>query len=437
VTFTVSSVDLPAIPGIHDGTGHHADNRWCVVPSSVPGTGRLAFEAKPCGVTCLLFALAENVVPNWFGVAIPDGLTDFSNVHVYFHPSPGQAGYKDADYPTKTGLWPNLFFYMQLLGYQLAGSDRAQVVVMPFLTSGASNAGILPASWQEILPDVLGQARAAVSGGGPATPVTIANLAISSFSVGIVYMTAFRDHGAGVSSVLREVWDFDGIVSSAGSLSTGLTSTASVTAIKYDEINSQSAGIFHLPTARWADRPAGGPSDVHHMIVDYMFLHAATVSGVGGTVATTAVPSGSGMPVPSGTGVVVPGGTGVPAPVGTGVTPPVPVPTATIPPAGTGVPPGSGVAPVPPVVAPALPPPVAVPPPPAVAPVLAPPADPPAVPAPPVVAAPVPVAATPAPAAPCPCGPAAVAIVGSVSAVASTALTALTALAALPGPDRR
>jgi hypothetical protein len=453
--FTVSSVDLPAIPGIHDGTGRHVDSRWCVVPSTVPGTGQLAFEAKQCGVTCLLFALAENVVPNWFGVAIPDGLTDFSNVTVFFHPSPSQGGttgYKDSDYPTKTGLWPNLFYYMELLGYQLAASDRAQVLVMPFLTSGASNAGILPASWQDILPEVLGQARAKV-GAGDGSPVTIANVAIASFSVGIVYMMAFRDHGVGLSASLREIWDFDGVVSSAGSLSTGLASTPAVTAIKYDEISSTSAGIYHLPTARWADRPAGGPTSVHHWIVDYMYRHAASVSGVGGTLSAAApgggpvapgVPVGTGVPappgVPVGTGVAVPPGvpvgTGVPVPPGVPVGPGVPIDTTV--PFGTGVvPPDSGGLPV----SPAQP---------GGAPVTAPPTIPPAL---PPTEPSVPGVAPQQPAAvgtrppPTPAGPGgdcstpAVAIVASVSTVAVSAITAITALSArrgrapAPAPD--
>ena len=49
-----------------------------------------------------------NVVPNWFGVAVPDGLTDFTRPNIFFHPTPGQAGYNDNDYPTKAGLWPTL-----------------------------------------------------------------------------------------------------------------------------------------------------------------------------------------------------------------------------------------------------------------------------------------------------------------------------------------
>jgi hypothetical protein len=454
--YIVSSVDLPAIPNIHDGTGHHENNRWCVAPASVPGTGRLSFEAKPCGVTCLLYALADQsapgkpLVPNWFGVAIPDGLTDFSNVTVFFHPIPGQAGYKDADYPTKTGLWPNLFYYMELLGYQLAGSGRAQVVVMPFLTNGATNTGVLPADWQDILTEVLRQARTKV-GADDGSPLTVANVAIASFSVGIVYMMYFRDHAAGLSASLREIWDFDGIVSSAGSLSSGLASTPTVRAIKYDELSSASGASYHLPTPRWPDRPAGPPNDVHHLIIDYMFLHAASVSGVGGAIPPPSppapaggVPSGTGVPSPGG----VPGGTGVPSPGGvpggTGVPSPGGIPTGTGVTAPPGDPSATGTLPLP-----SLPSATGVPTPPNPQPVLPPdfwrplpglPAQPN-----PPQAEPLPDPAPPNdssqpahPALPPPatvarccdgCQGDAVAVVGSVSAVAVTAITAVTALA--------
>src|SRR5262249_30857495 len=72
----------------------------------------------------------SNVVPNWFGVAIPNPANfDLSkNVYViiYFHPMPLQAGYRDADYPAKTGTsggtdWKQLYAYVDRLGGQMAG----------------------------------------------------------------------------------------------------------------------------------------------------------------------------------------------------------------------------------------------------------------------------------------------------------------------------
>lgn len=45
-----------------------------------------------------------NVVPNWFGAAIPNGIQDFSKANIFFQPTPSQAGYKDTDYPTNAGM---------------------------------------------------------------------------------------------------------------------------------------------------------------------------------------------------------------------------------------------------------------------------------------------------------------------------------------------
>ena len=69
--------------------------------------------------------------PNWFGVAVPDGITDFTNVVIYFHPTPGQAGYFDSDYPSKSngGIsthsnWKELLGYVDRLGSQLGGAVK-------------------------------------------------------------------------------------------------------------------------------------------------------------------------------------------------------------------------------------------------------------------------------------------------------------------------
>src|ERR1700761_1828674 len=96
--YTVSSIPLGPVAGYHSGTGTHQNSNWLVVPSSVPGSGNLQFTGAWVQVTTMLFQLDANVVPNWFGVAIPHGVTDFTKPHIFFHPSPGQAGYKDSDY---------------------------------------------------------------------------------------------------------------------------------------------------------------------------------------------------------------------------------------------------------------------------------------------------------------------------------------------------
>src|SRR5215472_14561633 len=110
--YTVTSIPLAAIPNVHDGTGTHQRPNWLVVPASVPGSGNLQFIGQWMQVTTMLFQISDNVVPNWFGVAIPNGIQDYTKANIFFHPMPAQAGYKDSDYPTKAGIWPQLFYYM-------------------------------------------------------------------------------------------------------------------------------------------------------------------------------------------------------------------------------------------------------------------------------------------------------------------------------------
>lgn len=288
--FNVSAISLAPIPNIHDGTGFHQRTKLIVAPASVPGSANLIFTSANVRITTMLFQLGANVVPNWFGVAVPPGIQDFGKPNIFFHPSPGQAGYKDSDYPTKAGKWPQLFYYMERLGYQLDAAIRIfnapanQIVVMPFLTSAATDTGIFPANWFGIVTDILTDVRAAM--GVPATaPVQIAEVVISSFSVGLVYSNSFRQFGLGLKPLLREVWDYDGYPKS---VDTGFVGTADFRLRKYDQ-GSEPASI-HLPMSRWSAYPNPPPNpgdrpfpkngvDVHQLIADHMFLHSATLRG--------------------------------------------------------------------------------------------------------------------------------------------------------------
>ena len=237
-------------------------------------------------MTTKLFQISQMVVPNWFGVGIPDNVSDFSKPNIFFHPIPGQDGYVDGDYPTKTGKWPNLFYYMELLGFQLDGAIKEfgapanQIVIMPFLTSGRADTGIFPANWLGIVTDILTDVSRML-GAGDST-VEISEVVVSSFSVGYVYSENFRATAAGLKPLLRQVWDFDGYPKSD---SMNLVSTADVTAIKYDQ--GSEPGCIHLPLSRWTDYPNPPPNpvdadppvngfNVHGDIRNFMFLDAAT-----------------------------------------------------------------------------------------------------------------------------------------------------------------
>lgn len=290
-TYDIEPISLAAVPGFHSGTGTFEREQLIVNPSSVPGPGNLVFLQANVHVITKLYQIVhpstQLVVPDWFGVAIPENVTDFSHPNIFFHPSPGQAGYKDSDYPTKSGQWPELFYYMELLGYELDGAIKNfgapanQVVIMPFLTSAATTAGVFPANWFGIITDILTDVRDAmgISGSGP---VSIEEVVVSSFSVGYVYSENFRAAAPGLAPLLKQVWDFDGYPKSDSSK---LLSTSQVAAIKYDQ--GSEPGCYHLPLSRWADYPNPAPdpadwpapktgSDVHRSIRDYMFLDAAS-----------------------------------------------------------------------------------------------------------------------------------------------------------------
>ena len=258
-----------------------------VDPNSVSGSGPLQFATVSRTVTTLLFEVDEagalaNVVPNWFGVAVPSGNVDFSNVHVFFHPLPAQFGIKDSDYPTKAGRWPWLFNYMERFGYQLDASGRNQIIVMPFLTQEARvDTGIFPGNWLDILSNLIAVTQFDL--GRPVATTTPAKVAVSSYSVGIVYSDVFRKTAPGLTAKLREVWDFDGLFSTASNLSKNLHSTSTVGVIKYQQQPTTEANCFAVPKARWANAPVPPATalDVHHLIRDFMFRHACAVSMIG------------------------------------------------------------------------------------------------------------------------------------------------------------
>jgi hypothetical protein len=178
--------DDPGLAEFTRGTGRQqAPNKNLLDDSSAGGTGVLAYLRQDVSFVTLLYELVDlqnNPVdgntfsPNWFGVAVPEGITDFTNVVIYFHPTPGQAGYFDSDYASKSngGIathsdWQDILGYVDRLGSQLAGAvDTAQgtpnqVVIVPLMRNsnvdGGSGAfgstGILPRQWYYIVNDIL------------------------------------------------------------------------------------------------------------------------------------------------------------------------------------------------------------------------------------------------------------------------------------------
>ena len=168
------------------GTGRqHASNKNLLATASVSGSGDFAYLHDDVSFATLLYELVDltnNPVdgdrfsPNWFGVAVPDGITDFTNVVIYFHPTPGQANYVDSDYASKSngGIsthsnWKELLGYVDRLGSQLAGAVKNsqatpnQIAIVPLMRNSnvdggpgvLGGAGILPRQWYYIVNDIL------------------------------------------------------------------------------------------------------------------------------------------------------------------------------------------------------------------------------------------------------------------------------------------
>ena len=169
------------------GTGRqNASNKHLLDTATAPvsAAGDFAYLHTDVSFATLLYELVDltnNPVngnqfsPNWFGVAVPDGITDFTNVVIYFHPTPQQANYFDPDYASKTNggnpahaNWKELLGYVDRLGSQLAGAVKKsgatpnQIVIVPLMRNsnvdgGAAvgAAGILPRQWFHIVNDIL------------------------------------------------------------------------------------------------------------------------------------------------------------------------------------------------------------------------------------------------------------------------------------------
>ncbi len=216
---------------------------WTVVA----GGGRITY-----------FELDEVVVPRWFGVLVPNGTTRFSSVHIFFHPTPAQAGFDDRQYHNLAAfkaIWHHLTDDMAA---QFCAAATGRVLVMPLMTNGAAGtAGIFPQRWESLVAKMLGM----LSSGNltdSAAPVGIDNTVVSSFSAGIAYSHAFISR-AKLGSKLKGIIDFDGAFSSFSGLSAGLGAGISpavrmqqMVGVKQSQIAGMAArNLFPLPPTRF------------------------------------------------------------------------------------------------------------------------------------------------------------------------------------------
>jgi hypothetical protein len=224
--------------------------RWVLAQDAwkgVTGSGKISY-----------FELDKAVVPRWFGVLVPNGVTSFDKVHIFFHPTPSQAGYKDPDYQG-LGKWSNIFHYLSDdFGSQFCAAGTGRVLVMPLMTTSvAGSCGIFPQRWETIVGSMLGMLKAGdMSGSAPA--VSITNVVVSSFSSGITYSHHFRGT-AKLGGRLAGVIDLNGEVSSFGQYSAmiarppGRIVKVTQTAATQRQLPALATqNIFPLPHSRWS-----------------------------------------------------------------------------------------------------------------------------------------------------------------------------------------
>jgi hypothetical protein len=190
---------------------HEVTNR--VIPR-LPASGFLQEEKLTRKIRDLLFETRKDGGIYWVGAAVPDGVSDFTKVQVFFHPTVLQKGVrhaKEEDYPTFTGGWRgSLQRYVAMQGGQLAGARRMPLIV-PFMTM-ASYRGTAPAYMFatrpiETLNAIISAVRATTT--GQSGSAAVAEMGVSSFSSGIEGMRLFiRTFGS--TRLIKETTDFDG-----------------------------------------------------------------------------------------------------------------------------------------------------------------------------------------------------------------------------------
>jgi hypothetical protein len=269
---------------------------YYVDPNSVENDWLLWFgrPINAFGIDVWIYELNRSAVPKWFGVGVAPGLTEFTRPHIFFHPTPGQAGYDDRDYPTLAGKWSqNLVGYVPRMGSQLVFAKRKQVLIMPFLTEGVTETlGIFAAEWHAIVSEILAHLSKRYTPASRNPQIT--DLVTSSFSAGVKYMHTFLHKGHRVKDLIRECYDFDGRYSRPyRHLSERLKVTGAMTVVNYDqapvktidEVKRDARGGrgVHLPLPRWEKfkMPPRTGDDVHSEIPRHMMRHAMERSKVG------------------------------------------------------------------------------------------------------------------------------------------------------------
>ncbi|HYF08941.1 MAG TPA: hypothetical protein VD970_15065 [Acetobacteraceae bacterium] len=274
-------------------TGQFSRPQLSAQPGSIIAPGQIVFDSVPISYSVRIYEIAERVVPNWFVVGIPARMTTGSSVNIFFHPQPGQAGYNDGAYFTKTQKWRELIRYGHYFAGQTAVAKRDVITIIPILTQGStSTCGIFPAHWLQIVSDIVADV-ANDEGLVTMSDGAFASLTISSFSAGIEYSDVFRKKAAGLAGRMTGIVDFDATFSrDYRHKSQVLTGRPGVTVLRYDQEGGPQrpvtllpyTKVFHVPIERWRNhspRPTSPLQELHGLIPMRMWRHACGELNIG------------------------------------------------------------------------------------------------------------------------------------------------------------
>jgi hypothetical protein len=267
-----------------------------ITPGSVPGpaSSLLTTTVVTAGVRCYFFeTVDQSMVPSNFAAAASPKLNDFGNVNIFFHPNPALADppMLVEDYPDR-GSWANLFRYAPTSGAQLSQAAKDQIFIMPYVPSRMfKTTGSFASNWAIIARDIAKLIKLDIKGVAD-DDLTINNVVVSSFSFGIEASDGFRNNAPGLASLLREIWDLDGMFSTSRQISISLRNTQKPKLIQYQQSLPTLANSFFVGPQRWTGidpsltkfmktNPFAAQKAVHGNISKTLFYHACTISTVG------------------------------------------------------------------------------------------------------------------------------------------------------------
>ena len=296
-SYKLTPISIPPLSdGVfsHNGTGEVSGMAHVMDPATVAGGPNdvMKLDFLPYRINVACFHTGSPDQPNWFGVSYRAGVTSFETINLFCHPHPGHAHMSDADYQTRSGNWPRLFRYAEVVGRQVAIAQKNYVTVIPFFSNASyGDGGMFTKNWKDVLGQILVQVRSMahaaagtglLPGMGSIHHIAAAqaansanagpkNLILSCFSRGRDAARVIHGRAAGIGGTLRELWDFDGI---------GGSMPGAPRIIHYDRQPVQSAiDTFHLPPHRFAGWSTNVSADgAHGLIIAFMVRHAAAIS---------------------------------------------------------------------------------------------------------------------------------------------------------------